>query len=610
MEWITRIRKSKKPMLLGRMLNNFSISQKMLLIFIGCVILPVLIQNIYYYNTTEKNIQHEVLQRLNQTLSEKTSKVNGCISGTMALALRYYKAEDLYQFLDKNYQNKLDYFIQYQNHLDDLWAILAYNQQVGNLILYTDNPTIFSGAYVKRLTSSQFSSLGEKPLDSIQEPLSASSDGPSLRIALAPQPIRTTTDRSLGILQPLTYYPEHSNHKKSIRLDINLAYIVSMLTERDLFDNIALVDSEGRIVASANTYSETGPYDHFSAKTLKKGTVVLKQQLADVPLSLYGFYDSSMISREFADMRSKTIVIATICMLLAVMFILLVATNITKRTKLLVSLSQNIAQGNFTQISPEKIGNDEIGKLAESINQMSEQLQTLIDEEYKARLTQAHLERETTQAKLLALQSQVNPHFMFNTLECVRLKASVKNEQETAKIILYVSKMFRHLINWDEDIIELKADIRFLEEFLYVQKYRFEDEFEYQVVVDEEANQCLLPKLIIQPLVENACVHGVESISGNRRIAIRIAVSEGKMIISVMDNGSGMDERRLLQLRTMLSGGEKVSGSVGLYNVYQRLKLYYGDQFSMDLVSRLDQEQGQGTQITITVPVRFTRGEF
>jgi two-component system sensor histidine kinase YesM len=578
----------------------------MLLIFVGCVILPLLIQNIFYYSTTEKNIQNEVMQRLTQSLSEKTSKVNGCISGTISLSLRYNTTEELSKFLDTNYRNSLEYFIYYQDRVKSAQlSELAVNPQINQLVLYCDNPTIVNGGLVRKITSGDFDTLDEKLLDLRLDTLTPASKG-QLRIALIPTQLTTSNDRSLSIIRPLNYYPKYSNYQKAIRIDINLLYISSMLRENDLFDNMVLVDYEQRIIASANTYHEFGAYDIFSETKLKKGIVVLKQPLRDVPLSLYGFYDTNIVAKEFTKMRWETILISLGSMLLAFFFILLVAGNITKRTKLVVNLSKNIAQGNFTQISQTEIGKDEIGVLTESINQMSLQLQTLIDEEYNARLIQAHLERETVQAKLLALQSQVNPHFMFNTLESIRLKASVKNEVETAKIIMYISKMFRRLINWDDDIILLSEEIKFLEEFLYVQKYRFEDEFEYSVRVEEAAKICLLPKLIIQPVVENACVHGVESISQNRKIEISIAIKNQQLLISVSDNGIGIDELRLSELKKMFQSGEKLTHSVGLYNVYQRLYLYYEKDFTMNVQS----QEGQGTDITIVIPVRHSKGEF
>ncbi|MGE5605018.1 MAG: sensor histidine kinase, partial [Bacteroidota bacterium] len=369
---------------------------------------------------------------------------------------------------------------------------------------------------------------------------------------------------------------------------------------------IILVDKDNRIIAAENTYHEFGAFDIFSDTKLKKGIVVLKQPLEDYPLWLYGFYDTNIVAREFAKMRRETILVASASMLLAFCCILLVASNITKRIKLVVTLSKDIAQGKFNQISQNEIGKDEIGVLAESFNQMSLQLQTLIEEEYKTHLIKAQLERETSQAKLLALQSQVNPHFMFNTLESIRLKAIAKNEVETAKMIMYISKMFRHLIDWDDDIILLNDEIKFLTEFLYIQKYRLDDEFEYEVSVDEVAKTCLLPKLIIQPVVENACVHGIESISQNRKIKICILLKGEYLHISISDNGIGIDKLRLSELRKMLQDGQKIPHGVGLFNVYQRLCLYYKNDFIMNIES----QHGQGTKINIVIPVRYSRRDF
>ena len=578
----------------------------MMLIFIGCVIVPFIIQNIFYLNTTEKNIQEEMIQRLKLSLSDKKNKVNGCISGATSLALRYNTNETIYNFLNTNYNEKIDVLIDYQNSIKTLLEPdMAYNQQVLQLTLYSDNPTLFNGAFVRRLESDQFDTLGENLLDWRMDELAKSKNGSKLRVSLVP--LRwASTDRSLSIVRPLNYFPQYSRYKKALRIDLNLSYISTMLRESDLFDNIVLVDSDNRIIASANTYHESGPYDIFSEALLKKGIVVFKQPLGDVPLSLYGFYDSNIISKEFNFMRVKTITIAFGSMLLALFFITMVASNITKRTKLVVNLSKNIAKGDFAQISQDKIGRDEIGVLADSINQMSLQLQTLIDEEYNSRIIKAQLERENAQAKLLALQSQVDPHFMFNALESIRLKAMVKNEAETAKMIMYLSKMFRHLINWDDDITPLSDDMKFLEEFLFIQKYRFDDEFEYEINVDQAAYRCLLPKLVIQPVVENACVHGVESVSHYKRVKIHVTVAEDKLIICVSDNGIGIAEPRLTELRTMFENGKKLNHSVGLYNVYQRLKLYYGSSFSMIIES----EKNHGTEIEIMIPVRYSKEEF
>lgn len=596
-----------KKLKIFRVLNNLSISQKILLIFIGCVILPLTIQNIFYYNDTEANIQKGMMQRLTLSLSEKASKINGSLSGAMNLTNRYNTNEELYGLLDKTYTNDINFLIAYQDHIEEtLFSDLAFNRQVRRMMLYTDNPSVLNGALINKLLPWDATTLGEELLDQNLISLSPAGNGPYMRISLIPVRTQNLYDRGLSIIRPLRYYPQYGHYQKSLRIDIDTSYLSTMLEESDLFDNIVLVDSDNRVIASANTYKEFGSYDIFQENAIREGIVLLKQPLGDIPLTLYGLYDSKMISEEFSKLRWKTTAVVLCGMFFAVVFIFLIAGNITRRTRLVVKQSKQIAQGHFVQIDNADMGRDEIGVLAGSMNHMSEQLKTLIEEKYKAKLLKAHLERETAQAKLLALQSQVNPHFMFNALECIRLKATVKSEIETAQMIKYMSRMFRHIITWEDDIIALRQDMKFLDEFLKIQKYRFDDEFEYTVKVDETALECLLPKLIIQPLVENACVHGVEAISHKRFVEISAVMNENRLVVTVSDNGSGISEERLRELERMLKEGKKLSVSVGLYNVHQRLILYYGKAFSFDICSR----QGRGTEIRVEIPVRYHKEEF
>lgn len=588
-----------------KVLNNMSITQKMLLIFIGCVVLPITIQNFFYYNDAEENIQRGMMQRLTLSLTEKAGKVNGSITGVINLSNRYNTNEELYGLLDKSYSNERDFFITYQDYIEEtLFSDLAYNRQIRRLILYTDNPTVLNGALMSRLIPWNTKTLGEDLLD--QKLINLGENGPNLRISLIPVKTQNLYDRSLSIIRPLGYYVQYDQYNKAIRIDIDTSYLSAMMQQNDLFDNIILLDSDNRIIASANTYKEFGSYDIFQEDKLKEGIVLLKQPLSDMPLTLCGLYDSRIISEEFSKMRWRTTMVAFLSMLLAVIFISLIAGNITRRTRLVVTQSKQIARGNFIQIDKSEVGRDEIGVLAGSMNHMSEQLKTLIEEKYKSQLLKAHLERETAQAKLLALQSQVNPHFMFNALECIRMKAAVNNEIETAQMIKYMSRMFRHIINWEDDIIILQQDMKFLDEFLKIQKYRFDDEFEYMVKVDEAARECLLPKMIIQPLVENACVHGVEAVSHKRLVEISAVVVDKRLVITVIDNGQGMSEERLSELQRMLRKGTKLTDSVGLFNVHQRLLLYYGKEFSFTVCSR----QGSGTEFRLDIPARNQREEF
>ena len=590
-----------------QMLSNLSISQKMILLFVGSVILPLIIQNAFFFKETEDNIQKDMMRRLTQSLNEKASRVNGTLSAAMTLVNRFRTNEQLYVFLNREYNKDIDFLIAYQEQMKDpMITDLSYSGQVRRLTLYTDNPTVFNGAWVRRVSNVDSETLGESLQSHTVYPISGESQGPVLRVALETPLLRTSYDRSVSIIRPLTFYPQYQAYDKAIRLDLELTYIASMLRDSDMFERLMLVDPDGRILVSTGANSEFGPFDIFVEDRLPSGIVALRKPLNDMPLELVGFYDTNVIAEEFTRTREKTVFIAFGSILIAVLILLLITGNITRRTRRVVHLSKQIATGHFAQVDVDTMGRDEIGELAVSMNAMSAQLQALIEEKYRSQLAKAQMERETVQAKLSALQSQVNPHFMFNALECIRLKSVVRNETETARMLKYMSRMFRHLIVWEDDIIPLKEDLRFLDEFLHIQKYRFEDEFDHELVVGEQAKDCLLPKLIIQPLVENACVHGVKDVTGTRCVKIGAQVNGDRLLITVSDNGGGLEPDRLRKLQHMLSGGAKLTGSVGLYNVYQRLLLYYGKEFSFEVTSRV----GEGTLFTIKVPVRHTREEF
>ena len=590
-----------------QLLSNLSISQKMILLFVGSVILPLFIQNAFFFKETEDNIQNDMMRRLTQSLNEKAGRVNGTLSAAMTLVNRFRTNEQLYHFLDREYQKDIDFLIAYQEQMKDpMITDLSYNGQVRRITLYTDNATVFNGAFIRRVSFSDTETLGEELREYALYPISGETNGPQLRVSLETPLLKTSYDRSVSILRPLTFYPQYQTHQKALRLDIELTFIASMLRDRDMFERLMLVDPDGRILVGTGSNSEFGPYDLFREDQIPPGIVALRKPLNDMPLELVGFYDTNVIAEEFSRTRGKTVMIAFGSILIAVLSLLLITGNITRRTRRVVQLSKQIATGHFAQVDVESMGRDEIGELAVSMNAMSVQLQTLIEDKYRSQLVEAQMERETVQAKLSALQSQVNPHFMFNALECIRLKSVVRNETETARMLKYMSRMFRHLIVWEDDIIPLRDDLRFLDEYLQIQKYRFEDEFEHVLTVAEKANECLLPKLIVQPLVENACVHGVKDVTGLRRVEIVARVDQERLWITVGDNGLGLEPERLGVLQDMLSGGPKLSGSVGLYNVYQRLLLYYGKAFSFEVSSR----PGEGTLFTISVPVRHTREEF
>lgn len=587
---------------IDRFLGRLTLLQKFAFLFLFGLALPIAVQNAVYYWQTEKNIQEDMLDKINEALDDKAEKISGTLSGALSVARSHYSNEILYLYLDYEYGRDLEFLIQYQDALRDLFTdSSAYYRQIKNIVIYTDNRTLLNSSYIRKLDRSDREKLGEELTYLNIQPIE-SENKMSLRVSHEDFKLQKVHDsRNVSLLCELDYFKQYNRYFKLLRIDIDLTSLESILLESNLFNNMLIADTEGRVIAAAREYGNSGEMGIFtSAEKGKDGMIVLARAVDGFPLTLYGVYDPEIISKEFRQSRRLSVGISAGCIAFALICVFSIVTSINRRLRRLVGQSEEIARGNFVRTELSEAGPDEFSILEKSINHMSLRLQELIDREYKEQIFRAELEKETNQAKLLALQEQVNPHFMFNALESIRLKALAKDERETASMIKYMARMFRNLLEWKDNIITLRDEIGFLDEFLHIQNYRFDDEFSYEINVTKEAYECLLPKMTLQLLVENACVHGVEAVSSDRWICVKACVEKGMLRLEVEDNGGGMSAQKLQELRDMLKGEAGAGKSVGLWNVYRRLVLYYGEEFSFEIGSVLK----KGTVCTIMIPVK------
>ena len=449
---------------------NVSFFQKMVLLFCIGIVIPMIFQQAVSYLETERGIQERMLATVNDALDDKALKIRSVLSETAALEKRYSTNETLYQCLDKDYTKALDYLIQYQETFQVLFSEMnLYPYHIRTIRLYTDNPTLMNGSYVRKTEDMDPNSLGES-LDYVNLYPVSGEKNTYIRTSHEMRRVVGTSDsRSLSVIRIFDYYRLYDTYQKLIRIDVECEDLLEILRETNLFENLVLTDSNNQVVAALNDYANSGEMTKLNSDGIKEsGRLLLSRELSAYGLTLYGIYDMNSISQEFRSSRVQSILLATVSILFALGCVYLVAGNISRRLKCLVTQADEIAQGNFIKKAESSTAQDEFGVLEKSMDRMSAQLEDLIEREYKAQVQQAQLERETNQARFLALQSQVNPHFMFNALESIRLKARVKGEIETAQMIKYMAKMFRNLIEWDDNIITVREEIAFLDEFLHI----------------------------------------------------------------------------------------------------------------------------------------------
>lgn len=238
-------------------------------------------------------------------------------------------------------------------------------------------------------------------------------------------------------------------------------------------------------------------------------------------------------------------------------------------------------------------GNDEIAMLSESFNKMCEQLDSYIEKVYETEL-------ERKSAEVSALQMQINPHFLYNTLESIKAQAILEGDTVAPEMIVLLGSMFRWACRIDEKYVTIDEELEYVKKYLKLQSYRYPGKIAVDVSVEDEYLDFAIPKLTLQPVIENVVVHGFAETDRNCRVMIEIKKNGNELIITVSDNGCGMSPEELETVRLTLEPGvrQRPLSSIGIQNVNNRLRLLFGDRSGLTISSVKE----KGTTVTIVLP--------
>ncbi len=275
---------------------------------------------------------------------------------------------------------------------------------------------------------------------------------------------------------------------------------------------------------------------------------------------------------------------------IAGVIVLLVYTMVRPIKRLSKAMGQ-VQKGDFAVRVPNK-RKDEIGELTESFNYMLEEINTLIKQVYQEKIAQKN-------AEVQALQAQINPHFLYNTLDSVNWMLIDREEYDISDIILSLAGLMRYSIEDEHAFVPLEKEVGYVLCYLKIQKNRLEERLEYSVETEESLAAERVPKLILQPIVENAITHGIEPRNRKGRIRIILKDLGDEMLISVEDNGIGMTPEQLNHLREEVPDIEKEGHTgIGVRNVDRRIRLHYGETYGIFIESTY----GEGTIVSLRIP--------
>ena len=310
----------------------------------------------------------------------------------------------------------------------------------------------------------------------------------------------------------------------------------------------------------------------------------------------YLYYESvqlnllqQQIARQMAAEILLVLLLSAVLIVLLIRYSVRLSRSVTQPVVDLSRRAEDVIGGDLTAREPVRSETYEIRTLSEGMEQMIAQLNAQIQEITQK---QASLRR----AELALLQAQINPHFLYNTMDTIIWLIEADRPQAAVEMVSNLSSFFRHSLSRGEDVITLGEEEEHVRSYLQIQQARYQDILDYAVEIDPALRETRLPKLTLQPLVENALYHGIKRKRGKGHISVVSGREGDDVLIQVADDGAGMTEERLAELNRALETGERVG--FGLVTVHERLRLLFGSPYGLTLSSR----EGQGTTVTARVP--------
>ncbi len=400
--------------------------------------------------------------------------------------------------------------------------------------------------------------------------------------------------------------------KAIVKNDYVAGYITFDFNEKDLVKLISknfsistvITDKYGYVIACTNELlvDQLGKIDMKFRD--KSGVIQMKEdnhyvtrtEILGGEISVYTFTSIGYFSSMLILAGILLILLFAMLALTTYLFARKIAGSKTRVIDDIIRAIENVRNGNLnTRLNVNT--NDEFQVFAEAYNQMLTDLKNLIE-------VNKEKARQSILSEIKQLESQFNPHFLFNTLEMIRYMVKL-DPPSVNKIIVGLSELLRYSINNTITEVSLGEDVEFTKNYLFIQKYRFGEKFNYKIHVDEDTVDCIVPKLIVQPIIENAIKHGF----ANRQslsVQINAAVVEENLIVIICDDGEGMEPKVLEKMRDILERNKNFTAHVGLFNVHRRVQLMYGEKYGIDISSR----QHGGTVVKITLPVNRSASEY
>ena len=566
--------------------RKWGFQSKLLFIFLTMILTPVILLSFFEFYYSKKMLADKTNDYLKNLAAVTLSKIDSTVSDIENVAF-YINGNNTIQASLKAEKQVVGNRVAYYELHSDIRQILAsyvlLRQEINAICIHSESGREYT--YTK------------------------TRNGPPLDITryIRDEKQYWAVDKNHIVLMKKLYAFPTQSLLGYIALDVNAKSLYDIIADIDLTKSgrIFLVNEEGRILA---TESETlsgelldEPYRNFLGENEAFYNNVR------VGNTYYSVYNSGAISngwymvlaiprdyymRDITKLKNVIIPITLTTAFLTALLSILVSRGITRPIRFLSGAMENFGQGNF-DINCQVDSEDEIGRLSHTFNQMVMDMNSLVNTVYEQKVMKQ-------EAQMKSLQMQINPHFLYNTLDTINWMARIRHVDEIGDMVAALSNMMRYSLE-KKSFVRLGEEVKSLKDYIAIQNYRYRDKMVAEIEIDESLMSLYIPRLLIQPILENAIVHGIEEKLDKGHILVAARREDEDLYIQIMDDGVGMTEETMSHiLREDYSMKKSGHTSIGVVNVNRRIQMIYGKDYGLLVQSVL----GAGTKITIHIPAR------
>jgi two-component system sensor histidine kinase YesM len=584
------------------LINNLKIKNKLILTYLIVTIATVSIVGTYLTTQMTTIVVNRAVGEAENNTKIIQHRLEEVLNLTTKVSDMIYADEKLQIILTKQYKSAAEVFDTYSNY-SILHDYLKYYREFASISVYTENPTILGNSEILKAS------------DKVRiEDWYVKAMNNSGKIAWRYTKDEFTNLEYLSLVRCI----KDSRGRKIGVLVINISSnILKGLIETDPSNNMILLD--GQTISSKNGYeideekvlkntiksTENDSISVFKAKfNEQESYMILNSFKVEKTLGnnfkVLIVLPINQITNQTNKVTTNSIVTIVVTIIFALFIIMYFSKTISERVDILRKEMHRVVNGDFYIVSRIE-GTDEIGQLYQDLKTMIKSIKQLIEEVYIEKIQKEQLRASQKEVEFKMLANQINPHFLYNTLETIRMKAFCNGDKEIADIVKKLGKIMRRNLEVSGKIVSLQSELELIENYLQIQSMRFEGMVKYELNIEASVRKDeykVLP-LLLQPVVENAFVHGLEEKKEKGTIKIDILEKDKYLVIKVNDDGVGISTDNLEKINDKLILSEENDGkSIGMINVNQRIKIHYGKRYGLSIES----EFGKGTTVTLLLP--------